>query len=484
MKAEKPLLKSKLFWVGILYFAEGFPLGIFYDVFPVHFRQQGIELRQIGLLSLLGLGWTLKFLWAPAIDYYRHHRVWMFCVDLLMGALMLWFAMSAGFGVWVWVAIGAFTVLSATNDIAIDGYTIEFLEKDELGLANGVRIGMYRIGVLASGFLLVASDYLQWRGAYICAALIFCVTAALSLLAPKEKEIVREKSLNLGTELKNIVLDPYASGAVLLFMLGTIWLINRETKWSAALENFWLIALLAALLAWLISLSFRSRAARPAADALTKGPMFGALMEMLSRPYIIPVIAFVLIFKLADSAMGFMIKPFWVDAGFSATEIGLVSVNIGLILSIAGGLAGGWFTDKVGIFKSLWILGLAQAFSNLGYWIAASVLPLNPAAAIPFEHQALIYSASALESFTGGLGTAAFLAFLMAIVDKKHAATEYALLSSVFALSRSFSGWAGGFGAQAMGYAPYFLLTFFLAFPAYLLLPWVKKMLLHSGVKT
>ena len=86
----------------------------------------------------------------------------------------------------------------------------------------------------------------------------------------------------------------------------------------------------------------------------------------------------------------------------------------------------------------------------------------------------MLYSASAAESFTGGLGTAAFLAFLMAIVDKRHSATEYALLSSVFALSRSVAGWASGFGAQQMGYAPYFLLTFFLSFPAYALLPWVK----------
>ena len=88
-----------------------------------------------------------------------------------------------------------------------------------------------------------------------------------------------------------------------------------------------------------------------------------------------------------------------------------------------------------------------------------------------------MYAASAVESFTGGLGTAAFLAFLMAIVNKEHTATEYALLSSVFALSRSLAGWASGFGAQYLGYAPYFLLTFFLAFPAYALLPWVHKTL-------
>jgi len=94
----------------------------------------------------------------------------------------------------------------------------------------------------------------------------------------------------------------------------------------------------------------------------------------------------------------------------------------------------------------------------------------------------LLYAASATESFTGGLGTAAFLAFLMAIVNKERAATEYALLSSVFALSRSVAGWVGGIGASSMGYANWFLLTFFLAFPAYLLLPWVSRMLRGSDM--
>jgi len=88
-----------------------------------------------------------------------------------------------------------------------------------------------------------------------------------------------------------------------------------------------------------------------------------------------------------------------------------------------------------------------------------------------------MYSASATESFTGGLGSAAFLSFMMAIVDQRRAATEYALLSSVFALSRSVAGWAGGIGAEEMGYAAYFLLTFFLSFPAFLLLPWARRML-------
>ncbi len=99
-----------MYWVGILYFTEGFPLGVFYDVFPVHFRQQGVELWKIGFMSLLGLAWTLKFLWAPTVDYYRHHRRWIFVMDELMGMVLIGFAVILDLVQWVWVGIGLFTV--------------------------------------------------------------------------------------------------------------------------------------------------------------------------------------------------------------------------------------------------------------------------------------------------------------------------------------------------------------------------------------
>ncbi len=482
--APASLLRNKLYWVGILYFAEGFPLGVFYEIFPVYFRQQGVELRDIGVLSLLGLAWTLKFLWAPAVDYWRHHRRWMAAVDVGMGLVMLHFAMQAGFGPVVWIAIGTFTALSATNDVAIDGYTIELLAKEELGLANGIRIGLYRVGMLASGFVLMASDAMGWSGAFVVAAAIFFGLAVACLCAPREKALALPR-VAVRDEFATLARSPYALLALAGFALGTLWLVDNVTRWSARMPGFWGYAAGAALaVVGLAALALRALPGRNGSlattgnDAIVRGPVFGALLELLRRPGIIPVLAFILVFKLPDAAMGFMVKPFWVDSGFSAAQIGLVSVNIGLGLSIAGGIAGGWITDRIGIFPALWMLGLAQAFSNLGYWWAALVLPPAPAgAAIPALHQAILYAASATESFTSGLGTAAFLAFLMAIVQQERAATEYALLSSVFALSRSVAGWVGGLGAQSMGYANWFVLTFFLALPAYVLLPWVRRML-------
>ncbi len=472
------VLRSKLFWVGVLYFAQGLPFGIFFDVLPVWFRQQGVDLRDIGALSLLGLAWTLKFLWAPAVDHYRHHRLWMATADLAMGAVMLVIAAHAGLGPAVWFAIAVFTLLSATNDIAIDGYTIEYLDKNELGVANGIRIGFGRVGILASGGILILADYATWSGAFTIAAALLGVLALTMLTAPKEgPRPVAEPTGSLGAELKTVLTRPSTLAAILGLALFVLWLIYRSAKAVREIEWLWptALALAGAILAtaWIGQRLRQSPAPAPANDP--QGPMFGALFELLKRPSMLPVALFILIFKLGDASMGFMVKPFWVDRGFSAAEIGLVSVNIGLGLSILGGLIGGWYVDRRGVLRALWVLGLWQAASNLGYVAAATFIP--DGAPLEPVHRMVLYAASAGESLTGGLGTGAFLAFLMSIVDKRRAAAEYALLSSLFALSRSLAGWASGYGAAEFGYAPYFLLTFFLSFPAYFLLPWVARML-------
>ena len=265
--------------------------------------------------------------------------------------------------------------------------------------------------------------------------------------------------------------------AIGFLLTGSLWLVDNVTRWSSGRPSFW--PLICALAAAPGLTGLLAQRPAPATDA--RGPLFGALLSLLARPNIMPVLAFILVFKLTDAAIGFMVKPFWVDAGFSNQQIGLVSVNFGLGLSIAGGLVGGWYTDRVGIFRALWVLGLTQGLSNFGYAFAAWFIPIG---GMPQpEHQWMMYGASAIESFTGGLGTAAFLAFLMAIVNKQHAATEYALLSSVFALSRSLAGWVSGYGVHGMGYAGYFALTGFLILPAFLFLPWVKRALQAEGTR-
>ncbi len=465
-------MRRRLFWVAVLYIAEGLPFGLFSDVFPVAFREQHASLAQIGVISLLGLPWTLKFLWAPAVDYFRNHRLWMLGADLLMALALADLAFAAGVGHTALIAIGCFTMLSSTNDIAIDGYTLELLKVGEMGVGNGLRIGFYRAGMLTAGLVLIASSYLGWRVAYVLAAALLVIDGLVCLKAPREAHRDHADQQSVAAELRSLLHRPRALALVLALLMGALWLLNDALHWTRAVPHLFVYtgSLFAAV--WLVSLTRRQTAVG------TGGPLFGALLEITGRPGIWPVFAFILLYKLGDSSIGFMIKPFWVDRGFSAAQIGIVSVMLGIGLSVLGGLIGGLVTDRIGIYRALWVLGLFQVAPNLGYALCAHWLPRQAQGLpIPLAHELLIYSVSGLESFAGGLGTAAFLAFLMAIVRKQRAATEYALLSSLFNISARLAGFVSGFGAHDLGYGEYFFLTFFLAFPAYAFLPAAHRML-------
>ena len=291
-------------------------------------------------ISLLGLAWTLKFLWAPAIDHYRRHRYWMAAVDRRDGRgdarlRRMPPASARGSG----SRSRVFTLLSATNDIAIDGYTIELLDKHELGLANGVRIGLYRVGMLASG---AGADPLRLdhagRRFRLRRARVRRLRGWRCSLRRGSGRSNATRRRALRAELARIVTDPKlaAVGARAGARCARARRSGDEVV-AARIPAFWGIALGTAFGRRSRSCWLGSRRVPAAKTDATRGPMFGALIELIARPHIWPVLVFILIFKLGDASMGFMVKPFWVDAGFTATEIGLVSVNIGLALSIAGG---------------------------------------------------------------------------------------------------------------------------------------------------
>jgi PAT family beta-lactamase induction signal transducer AmpG len=448
------------------------------------------------------LAWTVKFLWAPLVDAWRHHRRWIAGANWGMAAVLGTLALhpdALGQGAtWPWLLLAAFTLLSATNDIATDGYTIEMLTKQQYGVANGLRIGFYRGGMLMAGGLLVVAGWMgtrehpNWMAAYGLGAVLMVCNGLLLLNAPRLPERVRVPR-DAGASRREWALlrqQPMWLAAIGLVLGGLLWPvlgpIAKAVDWQsvqAVSGTWWFKGGLPVGLMFLGASLMVMAARHPQAQQLADGPVFGSLVELLSRRGMLAVLVFILLFKLGDASMGFMVKPFWVDTGFTPEQIGLVSVNIGLGLSIAGGLAGGWCVDRHGIFKGLWVLGLAQALSNLGYAAAATFVPHAVAGEGPtLGAQFAVYGASALESFTGGLGSGAFLAFLMGITSRERATTEYAILSSIFAFSRSVSGWAGGLGVEQMGYAGFFFLTFWLSFPAYLLLPAVRRMLEHNGV--
>ena len=382
--------RKVLFWIAVLYFAEGLPFGIAYDVWPVFFRVHGVSLREIGLMSLLSLPWTWKLLWAPLVDRWGSRQHWITACLFVLGATTLAIVPQdpSQPSYLMWSLLLLFTTASATQDIAIDAYAVDVSTPKTIGSINGTRVSAARVALfVGGGGFLILADYTGWSLLWVALAIVFFVLAAAAWLSPR---------VTLETTERRHVLAPVLR-----------WLLRWE---------------------------------------------------------MVPVVLFVLLFKVGDSTLGRMVKPFWVDRGYSLTEIGSISVTLGVVLTILGALAGGWIVNRIGIFRSLLWLGLAQLVSNVGYVVVAAV-------DLPRES---IYAASMIESFTQGLGTAAFLSFLMNLCDKEHAATQYAILSALFALTRDVAGAFTGIGVESLGYAVFFALTTALALPALAMLPLIR----------
>ena len=387
-----PGFARRMRWVAILYFAQGFPFGIFREVWGVFFRSRGVSLTEIGMMELLGLPWVAKPLWAPLVDRYGDRRKWIAgCLIVLAVCLVLHttFPVSATPGIYVWAVLFAFTMASATQDIAIDAHTIGFLPRGEEGAANGIRVSAYRAATMvAGGFLLSAAGFLGWAPAWTAGAGILLLLAAVAVRAPAAELVASERKL---------FLSPFV-------------------RW-------------------------------------------------LAKPGSVPTLAFVLLYKLGDQAISPMIRPFWVDSGRTIQEIAWVSNTFGIGATIVGALIGGFWTMRLGLIRGLVVMGILQASSNLAY----AVVGLTGAGKLP------LYGASVWESFTQGLGTAAFLSLLMRLCDKEHAGVQYALLSALFSLARHIAGAASGWAADRLGFGTFALYTVVLSVPAFLLLPWVKR---------
>jgi PAT family beta-lactamase induction signal transducer AmpG len=367
-------------------------MGIFRDLWPVYFRDHGVSLATIGAVSGLYLAWSIKPLWSPLVDRFGERRQWIAGALTAMAASLL---ILPALGLehihfFFWAVLIAFCVGSATQDIAIDAYTIGIVDHGEEGPANSARIIAYRIGLIAAGGgLLLLPNQIGWTATYGVAAALMALMAAGVFACPR------------------VEVPPEA----------------RRDVWGA----------------------FRS----------WKG-----------RGGVVPVLCFVLLYRVGDLGMAPMLKPFWVDRGLSHGEMALISTTLGAIATMGGAVVGGWMVARLGIGRGLLVVGILALGSNLVY-AGVSWLPASDRAGI--------YTASLVESFCSGLAAAGFLSFLMNICDRKHAAVQYATLTGLYALPGTFAGAASGVAVEWMGYGPYFALTAGLALPAFLFLPSARR---------
>ena len=376
----------------ILYFSEGFPFGIVSETVNLYLAFAKVDLTTIGLISGVGLIWTLKFFWAPLVDAVGTYRMWIFGSLILLSLSLAVLGSVEPASAPFWGALIVLVFASATQDIAIDALAIRVTPRELLGLVNSVRVGAFRGAmIVAGGGVALLADRIGWRGAFFAAACVpLLVLVLTALTAPSES--------GMGEQHENP---------------------------------------LQALLTWL---------RRP-----------GALM----------LLGVILLYRLGDNALTPMIRPYWVERGFSAAEVGNVTTTLGMVCTILGAIAGGAFVTRFGIFRGLLVLGVVQMLSNIAYALVAMTNAGRPA----------LYGAAVIETFCGGLGTAAFLSFLMFICDRANAATEYAMLSALFAVSRTFASTLSGYFAEDLGYVNYYWLTAALALPGLALLPRIRDRL-------
>lgn len=362
-------------------------MGVFQNVIPLYFRRHDVSLTAIGLLSVLGFAWIVKPLWSPLVERFGTRQDWIRGALIAMAVALV--AMAGlppnPIGPLLTAMLAIFCLASATQDIAIDAYTIGLVDRGREGPANAVRMAFYRVGFITSGSgLLLLPDRIGWNETFVLGALACLFFAATLRFAPA------------------IPLPPSA---------------EREP--------------LRALRAW------------------------------VSRPGVAAVIAFVVLYRIGDKAMGPMLAPFWVDRGFSNDEFALFSSALGAVATISGAIAGGVWVDRRGVVSALWWTGGFALVSNLVYAAAAFW---------PESGRIGVYVASGLEAVSSGAVGAAFVSYLMRVCEKEHAAVEYAVLTGLYASFGTILAAGSGWVAENTGYATYFALTAGLAAPAFLFL--------------
>ena len=388
----------------IMGFACGLPLLLTISVLQAWMKEEGVDLTVIGMMSLVGLPYTVKFLWAPFLDRFTlpflgRRRGW-----LLVAQIALTFSI-AGLGAtdpgdnpWI-VAIAAFlvTFFSASQDIVVDAYRREDLADEELGLGSSLYINGYRVGMLlASGGGLIMADFIPFSIVYLIMAACMLPGVLTTMLTPEP-----ETPAGTPASMRAAVIDP--------------------------------------------------------------------LVEYFSRQGALWMLAFVLFYKIGDTMASAMTMPFYLDMGFSKTEIGTVVKLFGFWATIAGSLAGGVTMIRLGINRSLWIFGFLQALSTACFAVLAHIGHSIP----------VLSGVIAFENVSSGMGTAAYAAFMASITNKKFTATQYALLTSLMGVPRVLASAPTGFLAKNLGWGVFFIACTLIAIPGMLLLlkfaPWSAK---------
>jgi PAT family beta-lactamase induction signal transducer AmpG len=446
----------------LLGFASGLPLALSSGTLQAWLTVEGLDITTIGFFALAGLPYTFKFVWAPLADRFEppmlrgRRRSWLLFTQL--GLSVSCFVLAGLDPKVAPLAVGgcavAIAFLSASQDIVFDAYRTDLLAEHERGAGAAVSVLGYRVAMLVSGglALILADQWLGWPNMFRLMGGLFGVMLLVTLWspAPAPSEVLRS---DVRRELVGF-LAMLGAGA------GT-FLLLRQLPWELWLGTGRFESLAADTLMLLVACVAALRAARAAGF-----PSFLAPWDaFFSRERAAWLLALIVLYKLGDAFAGSLSTSFLIrGAGFTPTEVGAVNKVLGLVATIVGALLGGAWLARRPLYFSLMLFGLLQALSNFGYWLI-SVLPKN---------YGLMAGAIGFENLCGGMGTAAFVAFLMALTDRRFSAAQYALLSALAAVGRVYVGPASGLMVAAFGWPSFFVFTVIAALPGLILLMWLR----------
>ncbi|MBV1774314.1 AmpG family muropeptide MFS transporter [Burkholderiaceae bacterium DAT-1] len=385
-------------------FSSGLPLFLLLQLLPAWMRSEHVDLKSIGLMTLVQMPYTWKFLWSPFLDRYAlmsgwlgRRRGWMVVLQIALTCIIPvlgQFNPQVDLGIIALVSV-AIAFLSATQDIVLDAYRRELLDDVEQGLGNIIHVNAYRIsGLIPASLALILSDHMPWSSVFLVTALFMLPGAfATLLLSPAPAHQAPEPK-----GLRESVIGPFRE------------FVQRHGAGSTVL-----------------------------------------------------ILLFMCMYKLGDGMATALSTAFYLDLGFTKTEIGVIAKQAGLWPAIIGGMVGGIWMLRLGLNRALWIFGAMQLSAVLGFAVLAQI-----------GHDLwALGTAISLEYFGIGLGTAAFVSFIARSTHPSYAATQLALLTSIASLPRTGINAGMGWVAEHLGWTDYFLFCFLAGIPGMIMLIWI-----------
>lgn len=391
-------------------FSSGLPLYLLFNLLPAWLRTEQVDLKTIGLFALIQFPYTWKFLWAPLLDRY---------VVPILGRRRGWMLITQLGLLAVIASMGAFSPQSELMVIA-----------------------------------------------YIATLLAFLSATQDIVLDAYRRELLTDIELGMGSAVH---VNAYRIAGLIPGSLSLI--LSDSLPWNMVFIITSLFMLPGIAMTLLVSEPHRAKPPKTLREAVVEP--FHEFITRKGWQNAVWILAFLFFYKLGDSMCTALATPFYLDMGFSKTDIGLIAKNAGLWPAVIGGMLGGLWMLKIGINKALWLFGVVQIVTIFGFSWLAYVGYHSEITTLERAQLALVIS---LEALGVGLGTVAFVAFIARTTHPAYTATQFALFTSLMAIPRTFANAATGWLVEAMGWGGFFLLCAALAVPGMLLLlkvaPW------------